>query len=134
MLGNRVERGGAKDLLSTPDIPRSGGSQSCHPSDPRRSSPTRRHERGLGSPTTTTSSHTVAPLLAKLRRARAGKRPRLDVLCLMSGVRKFAIEQNIRSNGFQAACALSHNQGPKLDIRSNGLRGRLRLSPTKESA
>jgi hypothetical protein len=29
MLGNRVERGGAKDLLSTPDIPRSGGSQSC---------------------------------------------------------------------------------------------------------
>jgi hypothetical protein len=58
----------------------------------------------------------------------------LDVLCLMSAVSKFAIEQNIRSNGFQAACALSHNQGPKLDIRSNGLRGRLRLSPTKESA
>jgi len=36
-------------------------------------------------------------------------------------MRKFAIEQNIHSTGFQAAYALSHNQGPKLDIRSNGL-------------
>jgi hypothetical protein len=49
-------------------------------------------------------------------------------------MRKYAIEQNIHSNGFQAGCALSHNQGPKLDIRSNALRGRLRLSPTKQSA
>ena len=49
-------------------------------------------------------------------------------------MRKFAIEQNIHSNGFQAAYALSDNQGPKLDIRSKGLRGRLKLSPTKESA
>ena len=35
-------------MLSTPDIPRSGGSQSCRPSDPRRSSPTRQHVRSCG--------------------------------------------------------------------------------------
>jgi uncharacterized heparinase superfamily protein len=75
--------------------------------------------------------HVIADesLLAKPCRARAAndlaRRSMSDV-----GREEIAIEHN----GFQAACALSHNQGPKLDIRSNGLRGRLRLSPTKESA
>jgi hypothetical protein len=33
---------------------------------------------------------------------------------IRAAMRKFAIEQNIHSTGFQAAYALSHNQGPKL--------------------
>ena len=38
----------ARDLSSTADIPRFGGSQSCRPSDPRRSAPTRQRARSLG--------------------------------------------------------------------------------------
>jgi hypothetical protein len=73
MLGNRFERGGAKDLLLTPDIPRSDGSPSCGHTQSLRLGPTRQHERGLG---LAYSDHVIAysrPLLAKPRRARGGE-------------------------------------------------------------
>ena len=77
----------SQGFVIDPDIPRSGGSQSCRPSDPRRSSPTRQHACSFGLPRSIVAIAITSSRTNRCWQSRgvpARQTTSLDVLCLMS--------------------------------------------------
>jgi hypothetical protein len=102
----------SQGFVVDPDIPRSGGSQSCHPSDPRRSSPTRQHARSCGLPRSIVAIAITSSQTNRCWQSRGvpGRQTTsLDVLCLMSAVEPMRISRTVSDGLVGRPAALSES-------------------------